>query len=350
MSQFYYSTYPSYLELYASGELQRRSDELWQREMRSCLLCPHDCAVDRVAGHKGVCRSTADLLITSHNLHWGEEPGLTGTGGAGTIFFANCQGRCMFCQNFSLSQFSRGKKRTISEMAAMMIDLQQRGAHNIDFVSPTQYMPHIISALLEAIPLGFRLPLLYNSDGYENLRALRYLDGVVDIYLPDAKYGDSEIAKKLSGFPDYVIHNRAALKEMYRQVGGVIEDEHGIIRRGLIVRHLVLPNGLSQVREVMQWIGGNLGPDVYVSLMDQYFPAYRAVTDKKWGLNRALRWDEYDAAMQAWEEAGIEQGYIQDHLSSGEGLAWYGNEEAPASYEAGEGELTGIIPLVAAER
>lgn len=334
--QFYRATYPSYLELYESGELQRRAEELWEVAMRDCTLCPHDCHVDRRAGNKGVCRSTADLLITSHVLHWGEEPGITGTGGAGTVFFANCQGRCMYCQNYSLSQYGRGKKRTISELAQMMVSLQERGAHNIDFVSPTQYMPQIICAMPEAIERGLRIPLLYNTNGYENMEALRYLDGVIDIYLPDAKYADPEVSKKLSGFPDYPYFNRIAIKEMYRQVGGVQHDDKGIITRGLIIRHLVLPNNMSQAREVMLWIGQELGSDVFVSLMDQYFPAYRAVKDKKYGLYRSLKWEEYDTAMAAWEEAGIEQGFIQQHLIE-EGNAWYGNEDIPDPNSVYEG-------------
>ncbi|HEX9070136.1 MAG TPA: radical SAM protein, partial [Ktedonobacterales bacterium] len=237
----------SYVALFESGELQRRADASWEL-LRRCTVCPQNCPVDRIAGKTGACHSGTEIIVGSWNLHWREEPPITGTRGAGTIFFGGCQARCTYCQNFWLSQMGHGIRIGPERLAAMMLELQRKGAHNIDLVTPTHFVPQILRALVIAAGKGLRIPLVYNCAGYEHVHVLRLLDGVVDIYLPDAKYADNETALRTSKMHHYVEFNRAALKEMYRQVGGLQVDEHGIARRGLIIRHLVMPNGHAGTR------------------------------------------------------------------------------------------------------
>jgi len=258
--------------------------------------------------------------VASANLHHWEEPPLSGTQGSGTIFFAGCTGRCRFCQNYPISQIGVGQEASVERLAEMMVRLQSRGAHNINFVTPTHWAAAILSALPLAIEAGLRVPLLYNTSGFERVETLRMLDGVIDIWLPDAKYADDQVAQRLSGFPHYVESNRAALLEMYRQVGdALILDDGGIAWRGMVIRHLVLPAGLSGTEEVLPWIAGNLSPRVHVSLMDQYFPAYECVQDPE--LGRKLTPEEYAAAFEALSAAGLDEGWVQEHEDcSGENL------------------------------
>ncbi len=232
--------------------------------------------------------------------------------GSGTIFFSHCTGRCVFCQNYPISQLGVGNVITTDGLADIMLELQDRGAHNVNLVTPTHFIPQTMAALLKAIPRGLRLPLVYNSSGYETEVALRLLDGVVDVYLPDAKYADDRTAQELSGFVDYVAHNRAALLEMYRQVGErLLVDEAGIALRGMIVRHMVLPEGLAGTRVVLRWIAEHLSPRMHISIMDQYFPAHKAVGHPI--LGRKITPEEYQTALNAVEEAGLENGWLQDH-------------------------------------
>lgn len=301
---------PGYLALYRNGELTQRVAK-GQEILRSCVLCPRRCGKDRLAGEVGWCRAGALPEVASWNLHFWEEPPISGTKGSGTIFFSHCTGRCLFCQNYPISQLGIGNKVSTTRLAGMMLELQRKGAHNINLVTPTHYVPQFLEALLLAIPQGFNLPIVYNTSGYDSLEALHLLDGVVDIYLPDAKYADDAVARALSGFVGYVSANRAALKEMYRQVGADLIVEEGIARRGLIVRHLVLPNGLSQTPEVLRWLAANLSPQVHVSLMDQYFPAYKAVGHPT--LGRKITPQEYEAALAAFYAAGLENGWLQEH-------------------------------------
>lgn len=253
----------------------------------------------------------AEAMVSAWNSHHGEEPPLSGTRGSGTIFFTGCTARCLFCQNYPISQLHRGDQVTVQRLAGMMLTLQQRGVHNINFVTPTHFVPHILAALLQAIPRGFSLPLVYNTSGYETVETLRLLDGIIDIYLPDAKYADDAIAWRLSSFKDYVSHNRAALSEMYRQVGPqLILSEDGIAQRGLMVRHLVLPGNLAGTRDTLTWLASTLSPRVYVSLMAQYFPAYKAVGDPVMG--RRLTSEEYADAFAALEQLGFEDGWAQE--------------------------------------
>jgi len=300
---------PGYLTLYRSGELTHRLEAAWALLAR-CELCPHRCAVNRLDGERGICRMGALPRVSSWNLHLWEEPPISGTRGSGTIFFSGCTGRCIFCQNYPISQLGYGDTVPLEQLAAMMLELQDKGAHNINFVTPTHFMPAILAALPQAIDQGLHLPLVYNTSGYERVEVLRLLEGVIDIWLPDAKYADEATARRLSGFRDYVKNNRAALGEIYRQVGPDLElDDEGIARRGMIIRHMVLPQGLSGSSEVLRWIAASLSPDVHVSLMDQYFPAYRALSDPL--LGRKVTPSEYKAALEAFDAAGLERGWRQ---------------------------------------
>ncbi len=241
-----------------------------------------------------------------------EEPPLSGTGGAGTIFFGNCTGRCIYCQNYPISQMGVGRPVTVQRLAWMMLDLQERGCHNVEFVTPTHYIAPILSALDIAAAQGLRLPLVYNTNGYDSVSALRLLDGVVDIYLPDAKYANDRVALRLSGFPHWTAANRACLSEMYRQAGSeLVLDENGLARRGLIIRHLILPENLSQTPDVLRWIAENLSPDVHVSLMNQYFPTFKTVGHPV--LGRKITSEEYDAALDAFDAAGLNNGWGQEY-------------------------------------
>lgn len=301
---------PSYIPLYESGELARRAAQA-QAMLARCELCPHRCRVDRLAGELGRCRSGVLPRVASWNLHWREEPPISGTRASGTIFFSGCTGRCRFCQNYPISQLGVGQEVSVERLAEMMLELQRKGAHNINLVTPTHFVAAILAALPFAIRGGLRLPLLYNSSGYERVETLRLLDRVIDIWLPDAKYADDEIARRLSGFPGYAAHNRAALQEMYRQVGDELAlDEQGIAQRGIIVRHLVLPDGLAGTAQVMTWIAAHLSPNVHISLMSQYFAAFQCVGDPI--LGRKITPKEYQAAFDALDAAGLENGWVQE--------------------------------------
>ncbi|MCL5959778.1 MAG: radical SAM protein [Chloroflexi bacterium] len=309
---------PGYLKLPSDGVLAEKVREAYRR-LESCDLCPRKCGTNRLQGKQGFCRAGLEPLVASHNIHRGEEPPISGVNGSGTIFFSRCVARCMFCQNYPISQMEVGEAVSVEELAGMMLSLQQRRAHNINFVTPTHFVPQILAALEKAIPRGFRLPLVYNTSGWETLETLTLLDGVVDIYLPDAKYADDAVAKELSKMSGYVEINRAALKEMYRQVGDLMLDNEGVATRGLIIRHLVLPNGLSQTGEVLRFVAEELSPEVHVSLMDQYFPAHRALSYPP--LSRPLRWEEYEEAVDQLDRAGLSNGWVQEHdelLAQGE--------------------------------
>src|SRR5215472_15077433 len=256
--------YPSYLNLYETGELAKRAAAAWEI-LRSCTICPQNCHCNRIAGKTGVCRSGTEAIVASWNVHRREEPPISGTRGAGTIFFGYCQARCTYCQNFSLSQGGLGHRVEPERLADMMLYLQKKRCHNLDLVTPTHFVPQILKALVVACGKGLRLPLVYNCAGYENLETLQLLDGVVDMYLPDSKYSDNKNALRTSKMHHYEEYNRAAHKEMYRQVGGLELDEQGIARRGLIVRHLVMPGDHAGTKEVLTWLAQELGPDIGLS-------------------------------------------------------------------------------------
>lgn len=248
--------------------------------------------------------------VSSWNLYAWEEPPLSGSRGSGTIFFSGCTGRCQYCQSYPISQLGHGVEVGVERLAGMMLELQRKGAHNINLVTPTHFMPQILAALPHAIRGGLRLPLVYNSSGYERVETLRLLQGVVDLWLPDSKYADDSIARRLSGFEDYVEHNRAALREVFCQVGDeLVVDGDGLAVRGMIIRHLVLPQGLAGTASVLRWISTQLSPRIHLSLMDQYFPAYRALHDPV--LGRKVTAKEYAEAMDALEAAGLDHGWCQ---------------------------------------
>ncbi len=298
-----------YSDLYNSGELLDRVRRGYGR-LKRCDLCPHLCGVNRLAGETGVCLAGARPRIASANIHRGEEPPISGTRGSGTIFLSGCSLHCRFCQNFPISQLGNGNDLTTGELAARFMKLQALGAHNINFVTPTHFLPQILAALFLAIPRGFRLPIVWNSSGYELVDALELLDGVVDVYLPDMKYAADAEAVKLSSAPRYREINRRAVKEMLRQVGHLQLDDDGMVQRGLIIRHLVLPEGLAGSRETLRWISENLGRETHVSLMKQYFPAHEAAQIA--GIDRRLTDEEYEEAVSALEEEGLENGWVQE--------------------------------------
>ncbi len=298
-----------YNVLYQSGELLTRVRDAYRR-LNNCNLCPHDCGVNRLKGEQGKCRSGFMPRIASANLHRGEEPPISGTKGSGTIFFSGCTLQCLFCQNFPISQLNSGESISTRELSLRMLGLQKRGAHNINLVTPTHWLPQILAALWLAIPQGFSLPSVWNSSGYETVEALQLLDGVVNIYLPDMKYSDDAQADELSGAPGYRSINRLALLEMLRQVGQLQVDDNGVAVQGVIIRHLVLPEGRAGSVETLPWIAEHLGTETNIALMSQYFPAWQAVNSE--GINRGLTHDEYDAAVEALEDAGLENGWVQE--------------------------------------
>ncbi len=298
----------SYIDLYQSGELLQRVGEAYRR-LAACDLCPHECLVNRIKGERGICGAGLKPKIASANVHKGEEPPISGTKGSGTIFLSGCSLKCIFCQNFPISQFGNGEEITTRELAARMLKLQRQGVHNINFVTPTHFVAQILAALWLAIPKGFNLPIVWNSSGYEKVDVLRFLDGVVSIYLPDMKYNADVPSVEISSAPGYPLINRAAVKEMLRQVGHLAMNEEGIATGGLIIRHLVLPEGRAGSLETIPWIAENLGHDTYIALMSQYFPAHRAVHIA--GMNRPVIHEEYDTAVDALEESRLENGWVQ---------------------------------------
>lgn len=299
---------PGYLKLTAS-ELASRAQCLADM-LSPCELCPHNCAVARDKGERGLCKGGLQAKVSSYNLHFGEEPCLVGRGGSGTIFLAGCNLACIFCQNYPISHFAHGHEVSADELAAMMISLQRNGAENINFVTPTHFSAQIIAAVAVARDNGLHLPLVWNTGGYERLEVIRLLDGIVDIYLPDAKYSDSTLAGELSNASDYVEVNQAALAEMWRQAGPVQMQGPAAVR-GLLVRHLVLPNRIESTRGVLEFLAGlDEKNRVAVSVMAQYFPAFRAVEDPT--LNRRVSRNEWEQ-VQAWvDELGISEGYVQE--------------------------------------
>lgn len=291
-------------------ELQKRVEAAYKL-LESCHVCPRECGVNRLKNDKlGFCRSGLNPVISSVSPHHGEEPPLSGTKGSGTIFLTNCNLRCAYCQNYPISQLGNGTERTPGELACQMIWLQEQGCHNLNLVTPTHFMPQILKAFSIARERGFTLPIVYNTNGYESLEALRLLDGIVDVYLPDMRYSDDAVARTYSVAPYYPEINRAAIREMFRQVGNVVLDEDGIATRGLIIRHLVLPNGLSGTNGVMKFLADDISKDVYLSLMSQYFPAYKAHEIKE--ISRRITSEEYEEAYQIMQKYKLENGWIQN--------------------------------------
>jgi len=294
---------PAYLSLLRSGELRRRADAAYQR-LQACDICPRQCGVNRRQGSEGaVCRTGERALVSSYSPHFGEEDPLVGVGGSGTIFFAWCNLKCQYCQNYEISQLGHGCEVDPPELATMMLRLQQMGCHNINFVSPTHVVPQILAASLIAAEEGLRLPLVYNTGGYDSLDTLGLLDGVFDIYMPDMKYANEGTARRLSKVKDYPRINQATVAEMHRQVGDLCMDKEGIAQRGLLVRHLVLPGGLAGTDDIVRFLASEVSPDTYLNIMDQYRPCYKANQIPE--LNRRITPQEYTEAVRLAHEAGL---------------------------------------------
>lgn len=298
---------PSYLALHADGELERRARAAYEL-MEECVLCGHLCQARRGQGRLGVCRAGTTVTVSSAAPHFGEEEPLVGRHGSGTIFFTGCNLRCVFCQNWEISQHvESGREVEPDELARLMVALQGLGCHNINLVTPTHYLPPILSALDQACDLGLEVPIVYNCGGYEAQAALELLQGVVDIYLPDVKYSDSEVGLKFSGAEDYPEVVRAALREMHAQVGVLETDGDGVAYRGLLVRHLVLPDGLAGTGELCRFIAEELSPDTHINIMGQYHPCHRAHRHPP--LDRPVTRAEVAAARAAARAAGLHNLY-----------------------------------------
>jgi putative pyruvate formate lyase activating enzyme len=304
---------PGYLALYRSGELKKRAEALEER-LSACDICPQNCRIDRSGGQRGFCHSGREPIIASFCAHHGEEPALSGSRGSGTIFFGNCNMRCVYCQNFQISQdhIAQASNETDCQtLAARMLYLQNEpGCHNINLVSPSHFVPQIVRAVLEAVPRGLHLPLVYNTGGYDSLETIKTLEGIVDIYLPDIRYSEDENSRKYSEAPDYVRHNRQAIKEMYRQVGNLQVDEDEIAYRGVIVRHLILPSQIAGSKESLTWLAREVSPEVTISIMSQYFPCHKATQMPE--LARTITFEEYSEVVKLQEKLGLENGWLQE--------------------------------------
>jgi putative pyruvate formate lyase activating enzyme len=292
---------PAYLILLRSGELKHRVQAAYER-LHDCDFCGRECRVDRYE-KLGTCRTGVRALVSSYGPHMGEEDPLRGFRGSGIIFFAWCNLNCQYCQNYDISQLGRGEEAEPEEIASMMLTLQAQGCHNINLVSPTHVAAPILAALLVAAEAGLRLPLVWNTGGYDSLTMLALLDGVVDIYMPDMKYADEENARKYSKIKRYPAVNQAAVREMHRQVGDLTLDENGVALRGLLVRHLVLPEGLAGTPEIARFLAEEVSRDTYINVMDQYRPCYKA--SELGPLSRSLTRAEYEQAVQQAREAGL---------------------------------------------
>lgn len=312
----------SYLSLIASGELHRRADALEQM-LADCNICPLDCRVNRLADEISVCHSGQLPVVSSYTPHFGEEPALVGTRGSGTIFLGNCNLRCVYCQNFQISQNYKAERRnevTIERLSGIMLELQGRGCHNINWVSPTHFVPQLVRALEMAACRGLTLPVVYNTNAYDSVETLRLLDGIVDVYLPDLKYADDQTGWQLSKIASYTGRARAAIKEMYRQLGSeAVESDDGLLQRGLVIRLLVLPNDLAGIKQSLRWIRSELSAKVCISLMAQFYPANKAGKENRYALlSRKIRPREWYEAVEAMESLGFENGWIQDFHAAAE--------------------------------
>ena len=303
---------PAYLKLHKTGELNKRAEELWAI-MESCELCPRRCGVNRHKGMSGVCRAPGTkLVISAHHPHFGEERPLVGKDGSGTIFLTHCNLRCAFCQNWEIANLGVGSESNIDDFASMMLELQETGCHNINLVTPTHFSAHIIRAIDVAAAQGLRLPIVYNTSGWERLEILRLLDGIVDIYLPDFKYWDSDMSAKYSdGAKSYPEITAKAILEMHRQVGVAKPAQDGIMQRGLMIRHLVMPNNTGGSEKVMEWIAGNLPKDTYVNIMVQFNPVFKAYDYPE--LSRRITKEEYLEVVNKAKDLGLANLDIQGY-------------------------------------
>ena len=309
---------PEYIALYRSGKLERRAEALEVR-LRSCDICPRECGVNRWENELGFCRSAHLPIVATVCAHHGEEPVISGSKGSGAVFFGNCNLRCVYCQNHQISQDFKGQQSNEVDphtIAERMLYLQDElGCHNINFVSPSHFVPQLVRAVLEAVPMGLRLPLVYNTSSYDSVKSLRELDGIISIYLADLRYADNRWSREFSQVSDYVERARAAILEMYRQVGDLVVDDEGIAQKGLIVRHLILPNRLAGSRDSLAWLVSEVSPKVTVSIMSQYFPTHHAGQTPL--LAREITLAEYSEVIGLLDELGIENGWVQEMDASG---------------------------------
>lgn len=308
---------PSYLKLLNTGEIEERIKKLY-KILERCELCPRKCHVNRIKGEKGICRAGFKMKVSSYFPHFGEEEVLVGTHGSGTIFLSNCNLRCVYCQNFEISHLGEGEERTEEEVGRMMLNLQEAGCHNINLVTPTHYAPQLVKAIKIAADKGLRLPIVWNCGGYENVEVIKLLDGIVDIYMPDIKYGDNKVAKKYSNPPvlDYWDRCREAIKEMHRQVGDLKINEKGLAFKGLLIRHLVLPNDIARTENVLNFIAKEISPNSYVNVMSQYFPYGEVVMKPKkyLELSRLITSEEYKRAVEVAVKLGLTRGLEEKQL------------------------------------
>jgi len=278
--------------------------------LENCMLCPHKCGINRIDGKKGRCKCDDKLKIALASLHMFEEPCISGENGSGTVFFSNCNLNCIYCQNYEISNLGKGKEITIEHLAEIFLKQQEKGAHNINLVTPTMYVLQIIEALKIAKSKGLNIPVVYNSNGYENVETIKLLNGYIDVYLPDLKYYSNELSKKYSNVDNYFETATKAIKEMYNQVGIAKFDANGLIKKGVIIRHLVLPNHMQNTKNILKWIKENMPADIYVSVMAQYFPTYKAKEDNL--INRKLNKKEYNEVLNYLYSLDLENGYIQE--------------------------------------
>ena len=305
--------YPSYLKAFDNKKLAKTAEALYQ-SLASCSICPRKCKVNRLKGETGFCQTALLPQVFSFMAHFGEEPPISGTRGSGTIFFARCNMACVYCQNYEFSQERGAKEYSFAELAQVMLKLQGLGCHNINLVTPTHVLPQILKSLEIAIVQGLNIPLVYNTSGYESAAIIKMLDGIVDIYLPDSRYADEKVSARLSQSPDYPENNRLALKEMFRQTGRAEFDDQGLIRKGLIIRHLVLPNALSGTQAIMKFISEEISQDTYISLMSQYLPYHHGRNFSE--INRRLKKEEYTQAKKIMQRYNLSNGWIQESYGS----------------------------------
>jgi putative pyruvate formate lyase activating enzyme len=296
---------PLYLEKLTLPDLKGRAQKLTEL-LKDCRICPNECEIDRIQGEKGLCNSDNDVIISSLGPHFGEEPPLVGFMGSGTIFFTNCNLACEYCQNYDTSHYGAGQKINIDHLAEAMLNLQNRGCHNINLVTPTHFTPQIVSSLISAIERGLEIPLVYNCGGYESIETLQLLENIVDIYMPDIKYSSNNNALKYSGIKNYWEIVKEAIKEMYRQVGNLKITKRGIARRGLLVRHLVLPNDIAGSKNIIDFISNEISPETYLNIMDQYRPTFKA--NQHTTLNRYITDQEYKEVVEYARSKGISKG------------------------------------------
>ncbi len=309
--------YPAYLNSYKNGGLEQAAEKT-HKLLESCVICPRKCRINRLKNQKGFCQTGALARVYSYFNHQGEEPPISGVNGSGTIFFSGCNLACRYCQNYKFSQNQAGEEAGAEKLADFMLELQGKGCHNINLVTPTHVMPQVLKALIIAASGGLKIPLVYNTSGYELPEMIKLLNGIVDIYLTDMRYADKTLSRRYSQCPDYPFYNQAAVLEMNQQTGPAEFDQNGIIKKGLIIRHLVLPHEVAGSEEIFRFISREISPEAYISLMSQYTPYHQAAKDSR--INRRITIKEYQAAERLMDKYGLRNGWTQE-INGQDGLA-----------------------------